>query len=65
MKRNLTVFLAGAVTVAMILSGCSTKAGTDPKANSDVSGISIRREQRSGEYCWTGFRYTSKYVVIC
>ncbi|NNJ30925.1 ABC transporter substrate-binding protein [Lacrimispora defluvii] len=36
MKRNLTVFLAGAVTVAMILSGCSTKAGTDPKANTDV-----------------------------
>ena len=36
MKRNLTVFMAGAVTVAMILSGCSTKTGTDPKANNDV-----------------------------
>lgn len=36
MKRNLTVFLAGALTAAMILSGCSNKTGTDPKANTDV-----------------------------
>lgn len=36
MKRKLTVFLAGAVTAAMILSGCSSAAGTDPKANTDV-----------------------------
>ncbi|RFZ76136.1 extracellular solute-binding protein [Lacrimispora amygdalina] len=36
MKRKLTVFLAGAVTAAMMLSGCSSAAGTDPKAKADT-----------------------------
>ena len=36
MKRKLTVLLTGAVMAAMILTGCSSAAGTDPKAKSDT-----------------------------
>ncbi len=36
MKRKLTVLLTGAVMAAMILSGCSSAAGTDPKAKADT-----------------------------
>ncbi|MGC6176294.1 ABC transporter substrate-binding protein [Lacrimispora sp. 38-1] len=44
MKRKLSIFLAGAVTAAMVLSGCSSAAGTDPKADAKESAADDKKE---------------------
>lgn len=44
MKRKLSIFLAGAVTAAMVLSGCSLAAGTDPKADAKESAADDKKE---------------------
>lgn len=44
MKRKLSIFLAGAVTAAMVLSGCSSSAGTDPKADAKESAADDKKE---------------------
>lgn len=44
MKRKLSIFLAGAVTAAMVLSGCSSSAGTDPKADTKESAADDKKE---------------------
>ncbi|MDW2797420.1 extracellular solute-binding protein [Clostridium boliviensis] len=44
MKRKLSIFLAGAVTAAMVLSGCSSASGTDPKADAKESAADDKKE---------------------
>nr|WP_314464836.1 extracellular solute-binding protein [uncultured Clostridium sp.] len=44
MKRKLSIFLAGAVTAAMVLTGCSSAAGTDSKADAKESAADDKKE---------------------
>ncbi|WP_349671619.1 extracellular solute-binding protein [Lacrimispora sp.] len=44
MKRKLSIILAGAVTAAMVLTGCSSAAGTDSKADAKESAADDKKE---------------------